>query len=146
MEHRIEPCPFCGHEASVVYDGFDFFTIHVDHDQDCYLFGDLDSMFVDEVSAVETWNMRAQPQTQLGELARFADMLTARGIDHIAEMRGRVVSPEWRRGEVGGWSVICIPYSYGYEEGLLEFWDGKGDPIGWLKAVDALALVEGEVE
>lgn len=40
------------------------------------------------------------------------------------------------------WSVICSPISDGYEEGLLEFWTGKGDTEGWLSAEGALEMIK----
>ena len=40
--------------------------------------------------------------------------------------------------------VVSFPGTYGGDEGLLEWWDGKRktDPQGWLTAEEALALFE----
>lgn len=40
------------------------------------------------------------------------------------------------------WSVVCHTFSYGHEEGLLEFWTGKGDTEGWLSAEGALEMIK----
>ena len=43
------------------------------------------------------------------------------------------------------WDVICQWGSYGFEQGLLEGWQGifgKHDPVGWLTAEDVIKRIE----
>ena len=43
------------------------------------------------------------------------------------------------------WDVICQWGSYGFEQGLLEGWQGifrKYDPVGWLTAEDVIKRIE----
>lgn len=40
-------------------------------------------------------------------------------------------------------SAVCHHGSYGFEDGLIEVWDyGNEDPVGFLTAEDAFALLE----
>lgn len=42
------------------------------------------------------------------------------------------------------WDVICHRGSYGYEKGLLEYYDGKSEPTGWLTAEDVIRLISNK--
>ena len=44
--------------------------------------------------------------------------------------------------------VVCHYYSFGSEEGLLEWWNQKegSNPVGWLSAEEALVLFEEELK
>lgn len=46
----------------------------------------------------------------------------------------------------GKLSVICHYASYGYEEGLLEFWDHKKEPIGNLKAEKVFEIIKEKLK
>ena len=45
-------------------------------------------------------------------------------------------------------SIICCTGSYGYERGLIEIWapDGGNDPVGYLTANSAFALIKNVLE
>ena len=42
--------------------------------------------------------------------------------------------------------AVCHYYSFGSEEGLLEWWNQKDQPVGWLSAEEALVLFEEELK
>lgn len=46
----------------------------------------------------------------------------------------------WQRHT--GMSVSINSITYGHAHGLVEFWDGKGDPVGYLNAEEALKLIK----
>ena len=87
------------------------------------------------------------------ELKKLSDLLKADGIAH-----------EYRKVEyaMGDHNHICIPtisdwdnrngfsvaincLTMGHDRGLLEFWDGRTDPIGYLTAEEALEIIRKKV-
>lgn len=54
---ELKPCPFCGAEARLLYEG-DFVRVVAKHDGACYLADDILAYYASEDDALEAWNER----------------------------------------------------------------------------------------
>lgn len=58
------------------------------------------------------------------------------------DMGSQILVPDYASFTHGrGYSVVCHPFSYGGDKGLLEAWRMGQDPQGWLSAEEALKVI-----
>lgn len=91
------------------------------------------------------------------EMQSLRSMLDEEGIEYVdTDIEGQrgvwcaTQSSDWHEGREATrrWSVVCHPYSYGGNLGLLEYWDGtrESDTQGWLDAEEAMQLIRERIE
>lgn len=58
------------------------------------------------------------------------------------DLGSQILVPDLKSFQHGkGYSVVCHPFSYGGDSGLLEAWRMGQDPQGWLSAEEALKVI-----
>lgn len=88
--------------------------------------------------------------TSKSEIEKLEDLIREKHPDwhiEVGPLCGGQILTLFQHGEFVC-DVIFHRYSFGSEEGLLEWWNQKEDsePIGWLSAEEALILFEGELK
>lgn len=97
-------------------------------------------------------------KVDLKELDKLENLLIEKGIQYIRDDFEDPIFSYERHGIIitdpnGKWicDAVCSSGTYGYENGLLEFWSKKlkeaeaEDPIGWLTAEEAFENIEAAI-